>query len=317
MTRAVMFYRFYRLRRLLVAVVVPPALVVLIIAALKGPAAFALLPLALGIPVWHAVRYPTSWLESVAISVTLAIVLAISGTIGPDVGLIGLMLRLVGLGILAFGLFLGLSLVLSDLLVRGPEQEITARATRRSSLDPETLKARITLYPGRADDMVICGSPDGDGMFPITLKHRMSVLSDEDTTLDAAYADDPTVTVGGPEDPGMFDINLFGVVITSDATTHEVMSIEDGGDVPSVTRYLFKPLKRGTRVTIEERGAPMSLGMRIGFWLQDYIADYLTDEVDRAEGREKRANRFQVQDQFLVDLAGLFVRRRGGHTPAE
>jgi hypothetical protein len=55
------------------------------------------------------------------------------------------------------------------------------------------------------------------------------------------------------------------------------------------------------------------VGHAAGLWLQDFVADVLTDEIERVEGRPQRANRCAGQDRLLADLrhafAGVLGRR--------
>ncbi len=311
MTLTLLTYRLFRLRRLIVLSILPPVAVVLVLAALKGPAALVFLVFAIGAPLAHILRFPNSWLESVAISLTTAILLGVAGTIGPDVGLVGLAFRIFWLAILGIVLFFILSTRVPEWFDFGEAKAFTARTSRFTKLDAETVKKAITLYPGRTDDKVVCGEPDSDGVFPITFKHQMQVM-DLGFEVDTADAEEMNIAADGS-----FDLELFGVVVKSTPELHELISIMPDSEETTMTRFHFKPKRRGTKVTMEERGIPMSRGYAFGFWLQDYIADYLTDEVDRAEGRTPRANRFQSQDQLIVSMAEAFFAIFKGPRPAE
>jgi hypothetical protein len=293
----VMVYRLFRLRRLILVSVLPPCLAVLAIYVVKGPSALYLLPFALLGPGLHILRYPNAWTESLAVSLTLSVVLGLAGTVGTDVGLIGLSLRLVGLGVVGVIVFLAVSTLGAGLLFFGPEKEFTVSAHRKSRLDPATLKKRITLYPGRVDDRVSCGQAREDGVFPVTMKHQISDLSD-----------------AGSE---QIDVTYFGFVLTDRPELHELIAIPgDGGDT-STTQHSFIEQRKGTIVNLSERSLPVTYGFFAGYWLQDYLADHLTDEIDHAEGRAMRANRFQKHDMLLLDFARFFARPGKGATPAE
>lgn len=331
MTASILAYRLFRLRRLIAAAILLPALVVLLIAAAKGAAAFWLLPLAVGLPLAHALRYPTAWLETASVSLVVAALLALAGTIGPDVGLLGLALRIAGLGVLGFVLFMVAVATVPMILGLGEAKPVTAHARRWTKLSPQEAKARITLYPGRRDEKVTCGPRDEEGMFEIVIHHRMA-----------------DCTEGGDH---AFDVHLYATVLETGPYHHEIMSIEaqpEPEDIAdrlealdpetrasieeaiaearaqaeaapersvSVSRHQFTPARGGTLVEVAERGVAMTAGMRLGFWLQDYFADHLTDELDRAEGRPPRANRFEGQSQMIVDIAKRFAPQ--GATPAE
>ena len=315
MTADVLLYRLYRLRRLILVAVLPPALVVVAVASAKGPAALVLLALAVGVPLAHALRYPNVWFETLSVSLVLSVLLALAGAIGPDVGILGLALRLIGLFLLGAVLFLAAVALLPALLAAGPPRPITARARRRTRLSPAEAKARITLHPSREDDRVSCGAPDADGTFAVSIRHSV-----------------PSLTGSEPEP---LEILLFAQVLTSTDSVHEVMSVTAGAQPPAgpcgqadsgdgqggkndaldddappeitVTRHVFTPGRRGTLVELAETGPGMTRFLALGFWLQDCLADHLTDEIDRAEGRAPRANRFAPQDQLVADLARALV----------
>lgn len=299
-----LIYRLYRLRRLYLAAMVLPVLTVVLISLFKGPIAFVFLPFAILLPVLHALRYPTAGTETLAVSATLTLLVGVAGTIGPDLGIVGLAFRVLGLGVLGLIGFLAFSTLIPFALDVGPAKPLFAKARRHSSLTPDAVRKAITLYPGRIDDRVECGAADENGVFPITLKHKAPSLD---------FLEDPE----SEDVEEAFHIELFGVVLSSSDESHEVVCMQDESEDTTTTKYTFTPTKKGTTVEIAEYGVPMSAGYAFCFWLQDYIADYLTDEVDRAEGRPPRANRFQSQDQLVFDIARLFVRKPGGTEPAE
>ncbi len=333
MTLRVAMYRLYRLRRLILVSAVPTLLAVLVVAAFKGPSALALLPIALGVPLAHLLRYPTAWTETIIVSLVTMAVLLLAGTIGAEVGLPGLALRIAGLALFGVVLFFVLTSRLSEALVAGPTVEHTSRARRWSSLPTDQLKAAITIYPGREDARVTCSAADEDGAFAVTIRQPMeSLCGEEGETL---------------------DIEMFAQVLTSTEDVHEVMCVEastaqedleamfeeagaeledelrdaieayqaEAEDTPPavcVSRHSFMPAKRGgTYVDVAETGAALTRGMRFGFWAQDYFADHLTDEVDRAEGRPPRSNRSTTQSQLIVDIAKLLMGRQTPVHPAE
>ena len=323
MSMQIVLYRLYRLRRLLVVAAVPPLLVWLVIFALKGPAAWALLPFALLPTTLHVLRYPNIWNETMAVSVTTVVVLALAGTISANVGIAGLALRVAGLGLLAFLVFMVAVAVLPFKLMGGPESKRTYSARATSHLDVPTLKERITYYPGRKDERVECGPEREDGVFEITLKHRMVAfdcgmgqISAEDLEDDEELQD---FVLPEPDENGEipFDITMYAVVLQSTEDCHDVVFIEEGSKETTTTRHRFRAGRKGTHVELTETGAPMSTGMHFGFWVQDYMADHLTDEIARAEGRDSPANRFQSQGQLVVDIAKWFVPRTLGVRPSE
>lgn len=283
----VMSYRLFRLRRLVAAGLTPPLLVWLLVYAAKGPVAMALLPLAL-LPVpAHVLRYPNAWMETLALSFTVASLLGLAATIGPDVSLFGLAFRLLGLAVLGLVCLAVLSLGIMALLGLGRARSFTTRSRRFSRLDPESLRSRITLFPGRSDPKVTCGPANADGMFDITLHHLLPGSFEEGTDSEAP-----------------FDIKLMGLIVDQSDTHHDLISIDPDTQDTTATRFHFEPTEGGTYVTLEERAVPLPFGYRAGYWLQDYLADYLTDEIERAEERTPVANRFASQEHLIFELAG-------------
>ncbi len=309
-------YRLYRLRRLIVFAAIPPLLVWLAIFALKGPAAWALLPLAVLPTTLHVVRYPSVWFETMAVSVTTVVVLGLAGTISGDVGPVGLVFRTLGLAVVAFLVFMVAVSVLPGWLSGGPESVRSYRVRRWSRLDAATLKDRITLYPGRNDERAECGPAREDGIFEVTLKNRLAyddywpdlptVDDPEDEDEDGAAFEKVTPDADGTIP---FDITLYGIVLESTPERHDVVFVEDGVAQTSTTRHRFRKGRRGTRVELLERGTPMSRGNQLGFWLQDYAADGLFDDVCRAEGRARIAIRADAHRQLVMDIARWFVPR--------
>jgi len=320
MAATVLLYRVFRLRRLILAAALLPALVVLALTAAKGPFALVLLAPALGAPALHALRFPNAWTETLAVSLVVSVLLALAGTIGAGLDLGALALRLSGIAALGMALFVVAGPAISALMARGPARQATERARRRTRLSPDEAKARITLRPGREDSRTSCGPADADGVFPVTIRHRV-----------------PNPSGGGER---AADVLLFAEVIASPEGAHEVMWVEAGPADPaaaplaemsgagegeeeetppavSVTRHAFRAGRRGTVVEMVETGGALPAGEAFGAWLSDAAADRLTDEIDRAEGRAERANRFATRERMLSGRVRPFARRRAAATPAE
>ncbi len=286
MSLQVALYRLHRLRRLITLACLIPLAVVALAWLVKGPAALALVPLAVLPPLAHALVFPKAWTETVAVSLTVAILLALAATIGPGVGPGGLALRILGLAVLGTVLYFLFITQVPRWAEFGAPRAMIVGARRWSCLDAAALKRAITLYPGRSDAFVTCGPADADGLFEIRFHHRMGEPS--------------------PEGAIDSDVVMHGVVVTDTPEQFEVLTITKDAEEVEPTRFDFRPCRSGTVVTMTEQGTPMNAGDRLGFWLVDHMADYLTDEVDRAEGRPMRANRFQVTDQLIVAIARRF-----------
>ena len=283
-------YRLYRLRRLIAATTLPPVAMALIL--FPGPLGWCLGVVAGLAMVAHAVRFPTAWEETIVVSAVLSagwLLLAALGAVTGTVGfLLGLPFVIAALGVL----FMQLSVRIWDVLALGEAKPLRFRCTRSSSLPVDELRPRVTLWPGRSDLRTRAGAADDDGVFPVSIGHRMPSLFCEDGEA--------------------FDVAFHARVEASDDTRHMLTAMNDEGDVLSKTTHSFRATKRGSRVTVEEEGAPMPTGLRLGFWLQDFGADHLTDEVDRAEGRMERANRFAGRENLLTLFGALMMARMQG-----
>jgi len=112
----------------------PPLMVVAAIGLFKGDIAFVLAPLAMGLPLAHMIRFPSAWMETLAVSITLTILLVFVGMIGPDVGLFGLALRILGVAALGGKLVLILTPIIAMLIGVGTPP--CDHASRDGSLAP-------------------------------------------------------------------------------------------------------------------------------------------------------------------------------------
>jgi hypothetical protein len=288
MTADVLIYRLYRLRRLIVAAVLPPLLVVLVIATVKPALALVLLPVAILGPLANVVFYPRVTGENLTVSLALALCLALVATIGPDIGIFGIILRLLGLVVLFALVLTLLSGRISGWLSGGEAQSIVVRAKARSKLAAEELRAGLCYFPGRSDPAVQCGPLDQKRQFAVVKKLLMPIGS-------AKFAG------------ATMDIELTAAIVEQTPTSHEVsVRLQDAepDDPWNTMRHEFEPLRRGTKVTYQET-AIVSSREAWSMWLLDYHADYLAADIERAEGRSPRANYSFNTRLLLVDLLGL------------
>lgn len=296
MQTAVLRYRIFRLRRLL-AVLTLPFLLVAITSYLVGYwIVFALSIFAVAAMVWHILRFPNAWQESIAMCLTLltALILAVV-LIGVDSAFSGSILWLIVFVIGAPILFMMLSSRVPRWVFFGQPADRTYVARRKSRLTAAELAPSTALRSGFRDAFVECGEADAEGWFDVTYHH-----------VGTAFFDGSTYPA-----PVEFQAR---VASDEDGTTVVVARV-DGADA-SVTTTILTPLRRGTRVELREE-ATMVTGLRMGYWLGDKHADFLTDVVDRAEGRPMRANRFQPEDTLMAMLASRFVRRRWADAPQQ
>ncbi|MBY4895194.1 hypothetical protein KUL25_20725 [Rhodobacteraceae bacterium N5(2021)] len=205
----------------------------------------------------------------------------------------------------------------------------------------------MTLYPEREDDKITCGPANEEGIFEVTMHLDgptfACAMGDEgadfDVDVDVHVEDEADIQAAmaemsaqlqeigaedieisfeaAPPDEGAHDLHLIGIVSHSDATSHDVIVLDENTRETTATRMTFTPKGKGTLVTMEERSAPMARGFALGFWWQDDGTDYLIDEIDRAEERTLRANRSAGQASLLEDIALRLTSREEPVTPAE
>lgn len=311
MTRDILVYRIVRLWKVAVLGVLAPVATVWAASAYHGADFPVLMVLALLIPIAHAIRYPGMWHETLTVSLILSLCLCLAAMMDPELTTGAVIHRIFWLCVMALILFMMVVSPMAFLAMAGPNRVLTARATCRSVLDAESLRTAITLYPGKEGKMAICGPADDEGRFSVTL------IPFEIETL--KYEIDDCDPYEGAVEPAPFDdgeddlgCTFQAVVNESAPDRHEIFTYFSPDEV-GVQRHLFKDLgSKGTEVTIEETGHHLALGQVFGFWLTDYMADYLTHELDMAEGRSPRANRAFAQKQLVVDLANLILPLLGG-----
>lgn len=209
---------------------------------------------------------------------------------------------------LAFLVFLCLCPVVAYAAIRGAEHALTFRTRRWSRLSPDALREKITAYPGRSDEMIDCGPADTDGIFRITYRNKIASIGA------VPDADDPEIMPDWPTDEPdengevLLEVEANATLGRSDAACHEVVVTLDEGRNVSVSRHDFTPLNGGTLVEYAERDTAVTTGAALGLWLTDHVADFLTSEVDRAEGRATRSHRVAGHNQLVIDIARPFLK---------
>ena len=309
MTFDILVYRMIRLWKVAVLGIVAPVLTVWAASNYHNMDFPFLLALAVLIPTIHALWYPGMWTETLTVSAILSFCLFLAAMMEPDLTTGAVLVRVFWLCVLALILFVVLVSPIAFIAMAGPTRVMTARATDRSPLDAETLRTAITLYPGKSDTMAICGPADDAGRFPVTLiMQEVDAVKYEVLDCEAPEAAE-SHSQPDDDDPGC---TFHAVVNASGPESHEIFTYFSPDEI-GVQRHLFKDLgAKGTEVTVEETGHHLTLGMKFGFWLTDYMADYLTHVLDMAEGRSPRANRAFPQKQLVIDAANLILPWLGG-----
>lgn len=302
MTLDLMTYRVRRLRWLIAVAMLPPALMLVWLWSRFGAPETWVFALIAGLPLIHAVVYPNAWMETLSVSGTAVSMLLLGSLIDTGLPIDHRVFRLVMLFVFGFFVFLAFVWVTPAVMFAGPNWNFTIRAAARSKLDPAALKAAVTFYPGRDDTVVTCGEPDERGVFPVTLHGQlMDLLEGTEPELGTNVV--ATVTEDGET---ATDCDLYCKIEQSDEAVHELISFAEGSETPTVTRYDFRADRNGTVVRYAETGTPLTPFLRLGLFLQDYLADYLEYQIEIAENRTPRSNRSFAVRQFAVDLARLF-----------
>lgn len=275
-------YRAWRLRRLIGISVAVPTVLTLFLAAFGGGWILLLLPLTLGLPAAHALRYPGEWVETLIVSGVMTAAIFLVAVLGLFVGVVGdvvLTLLAIPAAIVAV---LWLSQRVPDLLEEGTTEAVLRETTARTRLDAETLRQTMLVRPGHRDARVYCGEADENGVFVVTHRRATIVIRGEQVVTE----------------PMQFLARLE----EDSADVHEVRGVTTKGRDMSALRTTLRPSRRGTIVTVEELSEPMTQANAWGLWLTDSLADYLRDELDRAEGLRMRAFRCLPADGIADEL---------------
>ncbi len=293
-------YRIYRLRRLFLLSAVPPVLALWLMQSAGTPVTSVIYALGVLMPWAHILRYPNVWYETLSVSLVAAAVVCLAATVPAGTGAAAWLGYGLALLVLAFLVFICLVPVVALASLRGAERAVAFRTRRWSRLPAEALREKITAYPGRCDDTVECGPADKDGMFRMTQRNKLAAFEAPPDAEAPAGVLQPK-----PDENGkvLVELDSFAKLGRSDAVCHEVFVSHDEGRNVSVSRHEFTRVKGGTLVEYAERATGLPTGNAIGLWLTDHIADFLTSEIDRAEGRATRSHRLAGHHQLIIDIA--------------
>jgi hypothetical protein len=290
----VLSYRMWRLRRLIGIAVAVPSVLVLFLSLFGGGLVLLLLPLTIALPVVHALRYPGEWIETMVVSGVMATTILLVSILmlffGPGGDTVLILAGITAASVAAFYL----SMMLPEMFNDGPVDRLTRSFTARTNLPLDKVRASILLRPGHEDSRVICSDADREGFFTVT--HRRAQIE---------HMGEIIVT-----EPVQFRARL----VEDTARVHEVRGVNEQGMELSVLRTSFREAPASTVITVEELTGPMTMPNAAGLWLTDSLADYVTDELDRAAGLRMRAFRCLPADSAVEELKRryqAFVNRSG------
>ena len=310
MTLDILIYRMHRLWKVAALGAILPLATVWAASAYHNADFPVLFVLAILVPTLHALRYPGMWLETLTVALVLAPCLWLAAMLEPGLTAGEVLWRIFWLGVMALILFFLLVTPMAWLALIGPRRVLTARASQISPLDKNSLRKALAFMPDQSTETRHCGPTDDDGRFPVTLHlqpiDQVKFEIRDDLVLDGPDAPEPL----DEDEPASPSFHAF--VHSTGPDHHELFTFTDREDV-GVQRIDFDDLAGGgTRVSIQETGHRLTYGQIFGFWLTDFMADYLTHELELAEGQRPRANRAFPQRQMVVDIANLILPMLGG-----
>lgn len=287
----IMTYRIVRLRRLLAVTLIPSVMFVLVIAPLGGTAPIWA---SLLISIWlvaHVIRYARTWLETVNLAVTLCLTVLLFGLLNdhPAIQHVPQLIRLGAFAVFAVTVFVMLGMTYGPIVQLGKRQERMFTASWISTLDPDMLRQSLPPRPGQSRRTMNFDDLDADGFF--AFRQKASAFSVSTVPDDEAETGQPMGrTKIMRDEPGLV----------------EYVSIMSDNAATIANIYRFEPCEAGTHVTLQESSDILSRIDWIGFWLQDFLTDYLVDELDTLENRPARSNRSQPFRMLASDISRLF-----------
>lgn len=263
------------------------------------------LSLAFVLPILHVLRYPGHWSETMNVSLTLCAMILLAGLADrhghpADPGSIIIWIPLSWL------MFSILTEIYARLLDAGPRKVLTYEETQMSELDAATLYAHMRPKPDTENELVICGPANTDGLFSYSFKHK-PVLRYKLTAAQLNKIDKGSAFKEYEQ--------LLCKVSADSPNAFETIFVVPETNETSVATYTFTPQATGTLVTMRECSIPLTWLLRIGIWIEDYMADYLTCRIDLVEGRANRSIRLQSGDMLATDVARFFPQDRDEPDP--
>lgn len=303
-------YRLWRLRRLIVVAALPPLILMAVLGALELPhslfgtaAGQGVMVAWLGLVCLHVLRFPNGWMETLALSLTVCI-LVLSEPVLPGL-LFGPVLSwgemaLLGAAYLlgGFAILMMMTLVVCGLVGGTTDREVVNVVRRVVPLPRAALFDALALAPDQHTGRKSTGPADEEGFFDVSIRHS---CPDRQTFENAP-----------------FDVTFRAQVVPSEDGTHQAVIREGNGQdmLVSVTSLRLTPAARGTLVEIAETCNRYNRMMILGFWMQDMMEDYLTDVVDFLRDRPARSVRAASHDTLMTSVAG-WMTRQGLATPQD
>jgi len=290
-------YRVMRLRRLIAVAIIAPVLVALLVSHLNPAAlsaqsatwvAFGIFVLMTG----HAVLFPNVTLETLALSISSATLIAVMPLIklvagwAPAEHQTAALVLLTAFGVVATGVLMALvQIALSIAAQAGPLVGWRIRTQADLPCSADVARRMCALVPDTRRGRILTGPEDENGFFEVAIA--------------AAQHSDPAA----PERPLV--VKVDAKVMCTTAVRHDVMLVLRNGHV-TVTSQEFAATDEGCRITVTDLPGDFTVGMHAIYWLTDQQADNLAEMTDVISGKEGRANGL-AHGVSLLSIAGAVI----------
>ncbi len=295
-----MFYRLYRLRRLVAVAIAMPVIVMLGLA-LADPAVLSsqcatLAALAVAaLVVGHVVVFPNVTTETMSLSLSVTLLVVCMPFIKafvlsvPEAHMQAALIILIAFSVVATGVVMALLQIgLSAVAHAGPAVRLRLQTTLDVPCSRDVAFRQCALQPNVRRGRVLTGPDDENGFFDVAV-------------ASTHFAD--------PDDPDQpLIVRVDAKVMATSPERHDVMIVLRNG-VVTVTSHAFIPTESGCRITVSDMPGDFTLGMYGLFWLTDQQADNLTEMTDVIIGATPRANGI-AHGVSLLSLAGALFSPR-------
>ncbi len=308
-----LIYRLWRLRRLWLACFVLPGLALGMVHLMTGGDSVLLMP---GVPqalavLWAAMvtglilRFPVAVIDHLAIAVTVALMVLIlplaealvgmkrTTVMAGDLVWLGLLLLIV-----AFGLWLALTMLLHSAQLWGPRVNLRRTTRIFHDISPEAASTALSFTPGQSSPDRRCGPIDDTGFFDVW-------FTATDFVMPPAEGEDPDDTEDAAAPPD------FRLCLLEQGPYHSITLTTLPNGATETCHTSVTPAGLGTRLVARTVHDALTIGMALNSWLRDFGRDYYTSEFDKATNRPPRAILRQPIDSPVIWLARHMPKNDG------
>ncbi|MEM9969861.1 MAG: hypothetical protein AAF762_02000 [Pseudomonadota bacterium] len=247
----------------------------------------------------HAVLFPNSYQETLAISVLVTLF----GILAPVIGgsFFGWFLFL----LFAIWAFWGGQNRILAWQMATPEKPVSFQSTVKTRATLEAARAWFPLRPGSTRGQYRCGDADMAGVFPVWFD---SSFADVLGYLGADMHDESEREVPDDLPP------TFYAMIEADEPEYQRTQILEGPDkqtaeIQAVVEHQFRKLRKGCKVTEREDVGAYPWGQSLTMWLNDFQADGLVYHKELLENVEPKAIRAAHKWSLMLLASRWFLSR--------